>query len=343
MKFNVDSTIRRRVRLRLARASLLACLPLFALTARLCAAGNVEPRSAPEPLRLLTIGNSFSRNATSQLRGLMTAAGVDFIHHQASLSGCSLQRHWESVEAFESAPDSGTGRVYRIERRDLSLREALQLEPWDFVTLQQVSAYSVHADTFFPYAENLLGYIRRHAPSATVLIHQTWAWHPYDPRFAERGFAAEEMHRRLTENYLEMARRLELGVIPTGAAFNRALTRPGWTFVSRDPAFDFENARPPELPDQTGSLFIGWNWATHWRTKKQSLTVNSHANLEGCYLGSAVFFRVLTDRPVLGNGYVPQGMDPARARLLQTIADETVDAGEPALDLHHARRDPPRP
>ena len=49
-----------------------------------------------------------------------------------------------------------------------------------------------------------------------------------------------------------------------------------------------------------------------------------HANTAGEYLGSCVFYEVLFGDSVVGNAFVPPGLDPAYAKLLQETAHRAV-------------------
>ena len=58
----------------------------------------------------------------------------------------------------------------------ISLKEALLSRDWDFVTLQQVSHESINYDTYQPYLGELSEYVRKMAPKAKQVIHQTWEY-----------------------------------------------------------------------------------------------------------------------------------------------------------------------
>src|SRR4051812_41137899 len=71
------------------------------------AADPVATAPAKPPLktvRLLTVGNSFSQNATRDLPGLAQAAGCALIIHRADVGGSPLELHWKKAEDFERDP-----------------------------------------------------------------------------------------------------------------------------------------------------------------------------------------------------------------------------------------------
>src|SRR5205823_424729 len=84
-------------------------------------------------VRLLTVGNSFSRNATRYLEDLATAAGHRLVHHQAYIGGSAMQVHWDKAQKFEKDPQDKAGYY----SSKLSLKQELLAETWDFITIQQ--------------------------------------------------------------------------------------------------------------------------------------------------------------------------------------------------------------
>src|SRR5262249_27624094 len=144
----------------------------------------------------------------------------------------------------------------------------LLAEPWDVITIQQASILSHDLSTYRPYARQLRDVIKRYAPQAEVLVHQTWAYRRDDPRFAARAprpgdgqpTDQQAMYRGLTHAYETIAAELGARPIPVGDAFHRADTDPLWGYEP-DTKFDFKTAQRPALPDQTHSLHVGWQWA----------------------------------------------------------------------------------
>lgn len=272
-------------------------------------------------VRILTIGNSFSRNATNHLDDLAEAGGHTLIHTPLVIGGASLQVH------ADKAKTEGKARLY-ANGRDLIAN--LAAEKWDYVTIQQASIKSHDITTYRPYAGILRDFIAKHAPSAKLLVHQTWAYRKDDPRFtkpsAETGGpkTQEEMHRGLTGAYDTIATELGARVIPVGDAFFSADSDPAWGYRI-DTAFDFQNARQPALPDQTHSLHVGWRWAASKVPRTLGLAIDGHhANLAGEYLGACVWYEVLFGESVVGNTYLPKGLRHDDARFLQETAHRVV-------------------
>lgn len=283
-------------------------------------------------IRLLTVGNSFAYNATRYLRELAVAAGHRVEIGSANTSGCSLERHYNAfLAASEGDP---AGNIYPPKVRGepkRSLIGFLEDGKWDFVTIQQYSRVSEDPDSYRPHARRLLDAIRLRQPEAEVLVHQTWAYRYDDPRFKE-GYSTHDMHRAIQAAYATISSELGLRLIPVGDAFTLAQTHPEWTYRP-DPEFDFTSPKYPDLPNQPGSIHVGWKWILEEGEEPRFYLDGNHANLFGAYLGSCVFFELLFGETCVGNAFVPPGMTREQAHSLQTIAHATLSRqSQPAAD-----------
>lgn len=282
-------------------------------------------RHGAKTVRLLTVGNSFSRNATRFLGDLAEAGGHRLIHRPIVVSGASLQLHAERAQAHERDPRD-EGGLYANGR---SLKQELCDGPWDFVTIQQASMKSHDVETFRPYAAWLRDYIRQHASGAEVLIHQTWAYRCDDPRFTNPSgkpgepVSQEAMYRGISDAYRTVARELGVRRIPVGDAFYLADTNQEWGYRP-DTEFSFKAAQHPALPNQANSLHVGWQWKSLQDGTRVIRMDGHHANTAGEYLGGCVWFEVLFGGSVVGNACVPAGIGPSRARFLQEIAHRAM-------------------
>ncbi|MBI3877695.1 MAG: DUF4886 domain-containing protein, partial [Verrucomicrobia bacterium] len=114
----------------------------FLLVVSLALASFVRAADAPaakptKTIRLLTVGNSFSQNATRNLDALTKAGGHTLIHQPIVVGGASLELHWGRAAAHEKDPQSTNGFYGKQ-----SLKQHLAAQPWDFVTIQQASIKS---------------------------------------------------------------------------------------------------------------------------------------------------------------------------------------------------------
>lgn len=291
-------------------AALLFCVSSFAGEAK--------------TVRLLTIGNSFSANATHYLGDLAKAGGHTLIHQPLVIGGASFQVHAEKAQKHEADPKDKAG-LYTNGR---GLKENLELQKWDFVTIQQASIKSHDIATYQPYAGWLRDYITQHAPQAKLLVHETWEYRKDDPRFIKPGEpqSQEEMFTGLRSAYDKIAAEFGARIIPTGDAFHLADTDPSWAYQT-DTTFNPKAAKQPELPNQTHSLHVGWRWAKPKNGGKIALSMDGHhANMAGEYLGACVWYEVLFGESAVGNTFAPKGLDPKDAQFLQETAHRAVIA-----------------
>lgn len=243
-------------------------------------------------VRILAIGNSFSQDAVEQnLHELAAAEEIPTVIGNMYIAGCSLERHVnnarENKAAYAYRKIGQDGR--KVERKRVSLEEALADEAWDYITLQQSSPFSGQYDTYMDSMPELIDYVLSHAPHATLLIHQTWA---YAPHSTHKGFANYDndqmtMYRAITEAVRKASRKTGIKrVIPAGTAI--------------------QNARTSALGDD--------------------LTRDGfHLDLvTGRYIAACTWFETLFGRPVVGNAYRPKKMTEEQQRIAQQAAHAAV-------------------
>jgi Domain of unknown function (DUF4886) len=298
-------------------------LALLVLCAPLCFA---EAPAQTKTVRLFTVGNSFSANATRYLGDVAKAAGDTLILRTANVGGSSMELHWSKVQAFEKDPADKLG----LYTGGKSLKDLLAGDRWDFVTFQQASIKSHDVATYRPFAKQLSDYIRQHAPGATLLLHETWEYRVDDPRFSAKEpklgepTTQDAMYAGLSAAYATIAKELGVRRIPVGDAFHIANRDPQWGFRPSATPFDSKKAKPGELPDQTHSLHVGWSWK---KAKDGTIKLSMdghHANMAGEYLGACVWYEVLFEKCVVDNPFVPAGLDAGYARFLRATAHTAV-------------------
>lgn len=231
-------------------------------------------------VRILTIGNSFANNALVYLPEITESVpGHEIIIRRANLPGASLQDHAEHIEAYEDDPT-----LAPYGNNNFSLKELLLAQKWDVVTIQQASPQSFRQESCHPYADEVVAYIRQHAPGADIVIHQTWAYAPDSPRLQNWDTTRDEMHGGLTEAYDALSRHFGgLRQLRSGEAFYRS----------------FEAHPDVDL----------WNESDRF-----------HANPNGQYLAGLVWFSELFDTSPTEVTFVPDGMEPETAAKLREAA-----------------------
>jgi len=275
---------------------------------------------------ILTIGNSFANNATAYLEDMAAADGMsDLVIGRANLGGCSLEKHWNLVQQCDLLPHVRPYELRMTGRPSVAatLREALVLHDWDYVTLQQVSDLSWRKETYYPYIVSLYELITELAPRAQPVIHQTWAYRCDAPLLREFGISQKEMFLNLKEAYAEAAERLSCPVLPCGAAFQKA--RATLQFVP-DRTFNFTQPELLKLPEQSKSLIVGYYWQTgNTPSGRAELRMDErHGNAKGCYLANAVWYETFTGRDISLNPFCPEGVSREERIILQKAAHAAV-------------------
>lgn len=282
-----------------------------------------------DSIRLLTIGNSFAENALQNLPAIAKAGGKELIVFRANIAGSALDQHARHLrQAYAGEP---AGRAYKNvqdpihggPRRDFTLPEALELAPWDVVTIQQVSSQSHRRQSYEPHARQLIEAIRKHAPTAEIIIHQTWAYRADHEFYRDGSMDPERMHAGLRDSYLQLAKRHGLRLLPSGDAFHLANNSPGWRYAP-DPEFDYANPPAGVLPRET-TLYMGARWRKDGATGESRLVFDSsHANAAGSYLAGVVWYLTLFNVKVAPDDYHPSSLTKTQADELREFARQAV-------------------
>lgn len=164
------------------------------------------------PLYLLTIGNSFSNDATRLLPDLAKNAKTRRleVRRWASLGGHSLKQHAGYLAAWRADPNDPKGRPYNVPEdiapgKKADLATLLKALPWDVVTIQQLSSDSFRPETFFPYAEELAAAVREFAPTAKLVMQETWAYRPDDGWLVHAGSDEDQaLNKHLNETKIDV-------------------------------------------------------------------------------------------------------------------------------------------
>lgn len=273
-----------------------------------------------DTLRLFLIGNSFSQNATTFLPQLAKSGGKVLVIGRAELPACSLKKHWAYAARAESDAKDPKGSPYGGK----SLKQLLEEQPWDIVSLQQSSFLSSDSTTYEPYLSNLASLIKSVLPNTKIVLHETWAYRADDTTFSQlsngqKAFSADAMFASVKASYRKAAVKLNTVLVPTGEAFEMVRRSNKWGFVP-NVTVDRTSFKYPSLPAQRFSLHVGYFW------KNKNLKYDSHhASKAGCYLGSLVWYNFLFGKfPIDRVPYVPKAVDRSFAAFLQQTADSVV-------------------
>lgn len=167
-------------------------------------------------MNILSIGNSFSHDAHKWLHKLAKVNGVDLETVNLFVSGCSLETHWTNVLNNNASYDLEING--NVGERKISIEDALKMDDWDVVTVQQVSQFSGMPETYEPYLSNLVNVIKNIQPNAKLYFHQTWAYETdcKRSRFANYDNNQRRMYDRIVNTTENAARSINAEIIPVG-------------------------------------------------------------------------------------------------------------------------------
>jgi len=175
-------------------------------------------------MNILSIGNSFSQDAQRYLHRIAKADGFTLNTFNLYIGGCSLSRHHRNMISEERAYTlemNGESTEFKV-----SLKDALLNRDWDVVTIQQVSSKSPYYETYQPYLDKIVEYVRLCVPKAKIAIHQTWAYEQDSHRLnIELGYSNHvDMFKNIEISYKKAAEAINADlVIPSGKIFQRLI------------------------------------------------------------------------------------------------------------------------
>ncbi len=249
-------------------------------------------------MKILSIGNSFSQDAHKWLHDIAAAQGLDIYTANLYIGGCSLETHYNNIKGNKAdyEYEINGGECSRM----ISINEALTLDDWDIVTLQQASHFSGRPQTYFPYLESVCNYVKGVLPDARIYIHETWSyeidsWHE---AFADYNKDQGEMYRRLHDCYIMAGKVIGAPVIPVGTVIE--------SIRHEIPEFDFAGGKRSIHRD-------GFHLSLNY----------------GRYAAAATWISFITGADLRGNSFVPQveGLetDPALIKKIQDKVYEKIN------------------
>jgi hypothetical protein len=216
-------------------------------------ADEAVERVVARPLKVLMIGNSFSRPVVFHLPKLAREAGMNLDIASLYSGGCPLERHVKNLRAgkksYEVRWNYASGAEPRFVKNLVldagsatedckgrgSVNDLLSGDDWDIVTIQQASPLSWRPETYEPWADELIEAIHARAPKAKIMVQQTWSYNAADARISpggQWGFDQTGMYERIRDAYAAFAAKRGLELIKVGDAV-QAARKEGWEPVGR--------------------------------------------------------------------------------------------------------------
>ena len=284
------------------RLSRLFIVALGALAFVLPTASRAQ--EAPEPIKILFIGNSFTfYNSLDQtVQDMLNVSDVPASAVRSAPGGWRLRQHFngETPKNYKGKPTP----------------EVIASEKWNYVALQEQSSGAVdHRAEFLEFGQKLCGMIREKNPETKILLYQTWQRCPgmfegygSNADAATRDVVLESWTKRygapddattealqdgMQGGYAKLAELTGATVAPVGKAF--------FTVGDRVDLYSDEGDNKP-----------------------------FHPNPRGTYLAGCVFFKTITGKSPVGlyQKLIDAGKEykltAEDAAYLEEVADQTV-------------------
>lgn len=184
-------------------------------------AGDDDDKS----LRILAIGNSFTQDVLTYLGDLAKASGIestDLKVYIAYSGGASLE-YYSNLIKTETLPDGFFFQQYHgaEEFCEYATFADIISHDWDIITLQQVSTLANDYNSYQPYLDDLVAFIREKCPNKNVSLgwNLVWGGRPLttdDPGISNWQKNVEACRQMLLDtDYFSF-------IVPSGAAVQNA-------------------------------------------------------------------------------------------------------------------------
>lgn len=183
----------------------------------------VDANTAKKPIRILSIGHSFSKDAMQEyLWTLLTEAGYDYVVLGILFTpSCSISEQWDRMQGkayHDSYAKTNTVTGKWVEQEDKGIASAIKDEDWDIITMQPDPDYGAeqagweHGD--YAHLQDCINWVnaRKTNKNARLMWHMTWSF-ASDCRiwcFKPFGYDSEKQYKAFVDSTQKY-------VIPTGA------------------------------------------------------------------------------------------------------------------------------
>ncbi len=182
-----------------------------------------------EKLKLLSISNSYGKNALWELPAICKQAGVKNVDVAVMyIAGCSLDQHWENIqmgnavyEVFRNNNGSWTST------QNCTIDSLLAEGDWDIITTQNSSGLSGRTDGY-KNLNNVADYIKGKCPDSKMVWHLIWGYQNGSKWLTEGNYNGDE--KFMYESIVNCTNDIVIpsgkfdSVAPVGAAIMNART-----------------------------------------------------------------------------------------------------------------------
>lgn len=263
-------------------------------------------------IKILAIGNSFSDDAVEHyLHGIANANDDKVIIGNTVIAGASLEMHYNN--SLNNSPSYSYRKINqegsKTTQANSTLLQGIKDEDWDYISIQQVSQNAGRYETYSPYIEHLVNYIREHAtnPNVKLVFHATWAYaeDSNHPGFTHFNNDQITMYNAIVDVTRQVVEKTGIDIIiPAGTAIQNGRTSKLGDSFTRD----------------------GFHLETNY----------------GRYTASCVWYEKIFGKSVVGNSYIPNNITDFQAKVAQYAAHHAVEKPYEITSLANLTDDTPR-
>lgn len=253
-------------------------------------------------LKVLSVGNSFARNATKVLYQIAKQEGVkEIVLGNLHIGGCPISRHYELSQSGAAEYDyykNTTGTWEKTEK--VSMKTALLDENWDYITITSTPGQEGDPKFYEGCLDGLIAYLRTNKtnPEAQIGYHMTWAFPNGSPS------SAMQLHQH--------SRTVMFGAI-TDTTKNHIMKKYDLDFLLAS-GTAVENAR-----SVMGQVF----------TKEDGY----HMNIPGEYVTGYMYFAAITGKPLTELKFKPNYISPESRVVIARAVNAALNDPFAATDL----------
>lgn len=192
-------------------------------------------------LKILTIGNSFSRDAMAYVYKIAQAAGAEEVYlGDLYIGSCTIQKHLKNAKEDNGAYSYFTNESGKwVEHTKHKMSDAVKSQNWDFISIQQNSENSGLPEKYAGLDE-LISIVESQCtnPKVEFVWHMTWA---YQNDYTGKGFGhyqvdQETMYNAIIDSVKQKVFPLEkiTRVIPNGTTVQNIRSSYWGDTITRD-------------------------------------------------------------------------------------------------------------
>ena len=279
----------------------------------------------------LMIGNSFSICVGKYLPQIVNAGNNHSINlTSAYIGGCSIKKHAKILKKAETNPDFKPYLISIWDSKSLdkkvefkgNVNQLLKENQYDIISIQQASHESFDYQTYQPFIQEVIDYIKKHNPKAEIVIQQTWAYRSDSERLKNWKLSQNEMKQKVCEAYQLLAKETGFRIIPVGEAVNLARQNKIYQFTPPTKE-ELEKFTYPNLPSSENDIVGKYFYSTK-DDKKVLNTDSPHLNFKGEFLQACVWYGTLFNENPDEIKFKPKKLSETEAIILKKAAAEAV-------------------